>query len=64
MSLPHISHTWLSNTHALCFQGHLPDAYERLILDVVNGDKRLFIRNDELEAAWRLFYANPQGVTP
>ena len=25
----------------------LPDAYERLILDVVNGDKRLFIRNDE-----------------
>ena len=27
----------------------LPDAYERLILDVINGDKRLFIRNDELE---------------
>jgi len=34
---------------------HLPDAYERLILDVVNGDKRLFIRDDELDAAWRLF---------
>ena len=34
---------------------HLPDAYERLLLDVVNGDKRLFIRNDELEAAWALF---------
>lgn len=33
----------------------LPDAYERLILDVINGDKRLFIRNDELEAAWDLF---------
>ena len=33
----------------------LPDAYERLILDVVNGDKRLFIRSDELEAAWALF---------
>lgn len=33
----------------------LPDAYERLILDVINGDKRLFIRNDELEAAWGLF---------
>ena len=33
----------------------LPDAYERLILDVVNGDKRLFIRNDELEEAWKLF---------
>ena len=35
--------------------GDLPDAYERLILDVVNGDKRLFIRNDELEEAWKLF---------
>ena len=33
----------------------LPDAYERLILDVIHGDKRLFIRNDELEAAWDLF---------
>eukprot|EP00959_Pyramimonas_sp_CCMP1952_P085859 1796023-Pyramimonas_sp.AAC.3 len=33
----------------------LPDAYERLLLDVVNGDKRLFIRNDELVAAWALF---------
>ena len=32
-----------------------PDAYERLILDVVNGDKRLFIRGDELEAAWDIF---------
>jgi len=35
--------------------GELPDAYERLILDVIHGDKRLFIRNDELEAAWKLF---------
>ena len=34
---------------------HLCDAYERLILDVVNGDKRLFIRDDELFAAWSLF---------
>ena len=33
----------------------LIDAYERLIFDVINGDKRLFIRNDELEAAWKLF---------
>ncbi|CAG9463807.1 unnamed protein product [Pedinophyceae sp. YPF-701] len=32
-----------------------PDAYERMILDAINGDKRLFIRDDELEAAWKLF---------
>lgn len=37
------------------YNKHLPDAYERLILDVIHGDKRLFIRNDELEAAWDLF---------
>lgn len=36
-------------------EANLPDAYERLILDVVQGDKRLFIRNDELEEAWKLF---------
>ena len=33
----------------------LPDAYERLILDAINGDRRLFIRDDELQAAWELF---------
>jgi len=33
----------------------IPDAYERLILDVIHGDKRLFIRDDELETAWKLF---------
>lgn len=36
-------------------EANLPDAYERLILDVAQGDKRLFIRNDELEEAWKLF---------
>jgi glucose-6-phosphate 1-dehydrogenase len=35
--------------------GPLPDAYERLILDVMRGDHRLFVRNDELEFAWRIF---------
>jgi glucose-6-phosphate 1-dehydrogenase len=34
---------------------HNPDAYERLILDVVRGDHNLFVRVDELQAAWRIF---------
>lgn len=47
----------------------LPDAYERLLLDVINGDKRLFIRADELEAAWALFTPllnelDDRGVAP
>ena len=31
------------------------DAYENLLLDVIRGDRSLFIRDDELEAAWDLF---------
>ena len=31
---------------------NLPDAYERLILDAINGDAALFIRSDEIESAW------------
>ncbi len=30
----------------------IPDAYERLIMDVVRGDQTLFMRGDEVEAAW------------
>ena len=29
-----------------------PDAYERLIMDVIRGDQTLFMRGDEVEAAW------------
>ena len=32
----------------------LPDAYERLILDAINGDPALFIRGDEIESAWKI----------
>lgn len=35
------------------FKTHLPEAYERLLLDVLRGDSTLFTRSDELEAAWR-----------
>jgi glucose-6-phosphate 1-dehydrogenase len=33
----------------------IPDAYESLILDVIRGEKSLFIRDDELETAWDIF---------
>jgi glucose-6-phosphate 1-dehydrogenase len=32
----------------------LPDAYERLLLDAMNGDASLFARSDEIEQAWTL----------
>ena len=34
--------------------GTLPDAYERLLLDAMQGDASLFARADEIELAWSL----------
>ena len=31
----------------------MPDAYERLIMDVIRGNQTLFMRDDEVEAAWQ-----------
>ena len=33
----------------------LPDAYETLLVDVVEGDQTLFVRADEVEASWALY---------
>jgi glucose-6-phosphate 1-dehydrogenase len=30
----------------------IPEAYERLIMDVIRGNQTLFMRGDEVEAAW------------
>ena len=35
------------------FTNQLPEAYERLLLDVIRGDSTLFTRSDELMAAWK-----------
>ena len=32
----------------------IPEAYERLLLDAINGDAALFTRADEIELAWKL----------
>jgi glucose-6-phosphate 1-dehydrogenase len=36
------------------FQGVMPEAYERLLLDAMQGDASLFARADEVEAAWSI----------
>jgi glucose-6-phosphate 1-dehydrogenase len=35
--------------------GELPEAYETLLLDVLEGDQTLFVHADEVEQAWRLY---------
>ncbi|XP_002984807.2 glucose-6-phosphate 1-dehydrogenase 3, chloroplastic [Selaginella moellendorffii] len=37
------------------YSREIPDAYERLLLDAIEGERRLFIRSDELDAAWAIF---------
>ena len=41
--------------------GALPDAYERLLLDALNGDASLFARSDGIEMAWQLIDPVVQG---
>jgi glucose-6-phosphate 1-dehydrogenase len=42
----------LNMSFAEAFQVRNPDAYERLLMDVVRGNQTLFMRRDEVEAAW------------
>ena len=34
-------------------RGRVPDAYERLMGDIIDGNQTLFVRHDELLAAWK-----------
>ncbi len=36
------------------FRGTMPEAYERLLLDALEGDASLFARADEVETAWAI----------
>ncbi|MEZ5861251.1 MAG: glucose-6-phosphate dehydrogenase [Geminicoccaceae bacterium] len=42
----------LNLAYADAFNVRYPDAYERLLLDVVRGNATLFMHKDEVEAAW------------
>jgi len=42
----------LDLSYATTFANRSPDAYERLLMDVVRGIPTLFMRRDEVEAAW------------
>jgi glucose-6-phosphate 1-dehydrogenase len=43
----------LDMSFAQSFTERNPDAYERLVMDVVRGNQTLFMRRDEVEAAWK-----------
>ena len=43
----------LNLSFAKTFSERAPEAYERLLLDVIRGNQALFMRRDELEEAWK-----------
>ena len=47
-----LRHVPLDMSFADIFAVRNPDAYERLVMDVVRGNQTLFMRRDEVEAAW------------
>ncbi|OJY67317.1 MAG: glucose-6-phosphate dehydrogenase [Rhodospirillales bacterium 70-18] len=47
-----LGHAPLNMGFAETFGVRNPDAYERLLMDVVRGNQTLFMRRDEVEAAW------------
>ncbi len=50
----HMRQTDLDFNYQQEFRGTMPEAYERLLLDAMEGDASLFARSDEVEAAWRV----------
>lgn len=44
---------FLNLSFADAFDERYPEAYERLLMDVVRGNPTLFMRTDEVEAAWK-----------
>jgi glucose-6-phosphate 1-dehydrogenase len=47
-----LSPTGLDISFEKTFGKRFPDAFERLLMDTVRGDPTLFMRHDEVEAAW------------
>jgi glucose-6-phosphate 1-dehydrogenase len=50
----HLRLTDLDFSYSRRFAGRLPEAYEPLLLDVMEGDASLFARADEVEKSWEI----------
>ncbi|MCI4336368.1 MAG: glucose-6-phosphate dehydrogenase [Thermoplasmata archaeon] len=65
-------HALTMQTHRMHFLyseafGPLTDAYQTLLTDIMRGDQTLFVRGDEVEAAWRVYaplIASPPPIQP
>jgi glucose-6-phosphate 1-dehydrogenase len=46
------------------FDDSMPDAYQTLLLDVIEGDQTLFVHADEVEESWRIYTPLLEDLTP
>ena len=46
---------WLTSAERRFSDLKIPEAYEALILDAFKGDHSNFVRDDELDTAWKIF---------
>jgi len=44
--------------------GEIPEAYQTLLLDVIEGDQTLFVHADEVEASWKLYTPVIESARP
>jgi glucose-6-phosphate 1-dehydrogenase len=53
--IPGLAEAYKQTDLDMTILGDSPDAYLRLILEVIEGDQQHFVRTDELQAAWAIF---------
>lgn len=44
--------------------GEIPEAYQTLLLDVIEGDQTLFVHSEEVEASWKLYTPVLESTRP
>jgi glucose-6-phosphate 1-dehydrogenase len=49
-----ISGTHMNFCYRDAFDSEIPDAYQRLLLDAIRGDRTLFVGSEETELAWKI----------
>ncbi len=52
-----VNEVGMNFSYASIGEEYLPGAYERLLLDVINGDSTLYSRSDAVEASWTIMDA-------
>ncbi len=50
-----LQQTHMKYTYRDTFEHEIPEAYQRLLLDVLRGDQTLFVSGQETEMSWKLF---------